>query len=88
MATKIEPKKDLKYYLSLNWSYTIEQDSHNGKKFWIIRVNELPGVCTDALTISKGMENIKEAIAGAIELYLEQGDPIKFDTGVEQLRAY
>ena len=72
MATK----KDLKYYLGLNWSYTIEQDSHNGRKFYIIRVNELPGVCTDANTIEKGMKNIRDAIAATIELYLEQGDLI------------
>jgi hypothetical protein len=39
MATK----KDLKYYLRLNLSYTIEQDFHKRKKIYIIRVNELPG---------------------------------------------
>jgi len=72
MATK----KDLKYYLGLNWSYTITQDFHKSKKFYIIRVNELPGVCTDAKTIEEGLENIEEAIIATIELYLEQGDPI------------
>lgn len=76
MDTKKETKKDLNYYLKLNWSYTIEQDVHKGKKFYIIRINELPGVCTDAPTVERGMKNIKDAIAGAIELYLEQGDPI------------
>lgn len=69
-------KKNLKYYLGLNWSYTIEQDTHKGKKFYIIRVNELPGVCTDATTIEKGMQNIQDAIVATIELYLEQGEPI------------
>lgn len=69
-------KKDLKYYLGLNWSYTIEKSSHKGKKFFIIRVNELPGVCTDAKTIEQGMRDIQEAITATIELYLEQGDPI------------
>lgn len=72
----METKKGIKDYLNLNWSYTIEQNTHKGKQFYIIRVNELPGVCTDAPTIEKGMKGIKEAIAGAIELYLEQGDPI------------
>lgn len=72
----MDTKKDLKYYLGLNWSYTIEQSSHKGKKFFIIRVNELPGVCTDATTVEKGMIDIQEAIAGTIELYLEQGDLI------------
>ena len=82
MATK----KDLKYYLNLNWSYTIEQDSHKGKKFYIIRVNELPGVCTDAHTIGKGMKNIKAAIAAAIELYIEQGDPIPEPINKEEFK--
>lgn len=76
MDTKRENKKDLKYYLALNWSYTLEQDSHDGKKLYIIRVNELPGVCTDAPTIEKGMKNIKQAIAAAIDLYIEQRDLI------------
>ena len=40
MATK----KDLKYYLKLKWSYTIEPESEGGKDYYIIRVNELPGV--------------------------------------------
>lgn len=69
-------RQDLKYYLGLNWSYTIEQDIHKGKRFYIIRVNELPGVCTDAKTIEEGMKEIQDAIKATIELYLEQGDPI------------
>lgn len=73
MATK---KKTLIYYLNLPWSYTIEQETHNRKTYYIIRVNELPGVCTDAKTIEEGMASIKEAIKAAIKLYLKQGDPI------------
>lgn len=72
----MDTKKDLAYYLGLNWSYTIEQSKHKGKKFYIIRVNELPGVCTDAKTVEEGMINIQEALTGTIELFLEQGDPI------------
>jgi len=73
MATK---KKTLTYYLNLPWSYTIEQETYNRKTYYIIRVNELPGVCTDAKTIEEGMTSIKEAIKAAIKLYLKQGDPI------------
>ena len=47
-------KKNLKYYLSLNWSYTVEQEIHKGKRYYIIRVNELPGICTDAESIEEG----------------------------------
>ena len=50
-------KKNLSYYLNLNWSYTIEQETHNRKTYYIIRVNELPGVCTDAETIEEGVNH-------------------------------
>lgn len=70
-------KKDLKYYLNLKWSYTIAQDTHEGKRFYIIRVNELPGICTDAETIQEGMKNIQEAITSALRLYLKNDEPIR-----------
>ncbi len=69
-------KKNLKYYLKLKWSYTIEPESEGDKDYYIIRVNELPGVCTDAETIGQGLKNIKEAIQAAIQLYLKNGEPI------------
>lgn len=72
MATK----KNIKYYLNLNWSFTIEQETHKGKRYYIIRVNELPGVCTDAESIEEGMESIKEAIEAAVRLYMKNKEPI------------
>lgn len=69
-------KKDLKYYMNLPWTYTIETDFEKDKKFYIVCVNEFPGVCTDAPTIEEAMELIKDALHGAIELYLEHGDEI------------
>lgn len=83
----MDTKKDLKYYLGLNWSYTIEQSFHKGKKFYIIRVNELPGVCTDANTVEKGMRDIQDSIAATIELYLEQGDPIPEPIAKEKFKG-
>lgn len=80
-------KKKLKYYLGLNWSYTIEQSYYKKKKFYIIRVNELPGVCTDAESIEEGMKDIQEAIAVAIELYLEQGDIIPEPINKEEFKG-
>jgi len=75
MATK--NKIDLNYYLSLPWSYSIDTDQDNeGKRIYIISVNELPGVCTDAYSIAEGMEFIKEAMLGAFKLYIKQGDEI------------
>jgi len=69
-------KKQISHYLSLPWSYTIEQEVDQGKHYFIIRVNELPGICTDAETIEEGMELIKEAIEGAIILYLKNGETV------------
>jgi len=78
-------KKDVDYYLSLPWTYYIEEESHKGEKYYIIWVNELPGVVTDNVSLDKGMEEIKEVIALAVEMYLEEGkevpepvDPKKF----------
>jgi len=69
-------KKNLKYYMGLNWSFTIEQESYRRKKYYIIRVNELPGICTDAETIEEGMQLIQEAIKAAVKLYLKNNEPI------------
>lgn len=69
-------KKNLKYYLELNWSFTVEQESHKGEKYFIIRVNELPGVCTDAKSFEEGMKLIEEAIKAAVKLYMKNGEEI------------
>ena len=72
MATK----KKTEYYLNLPWSYTIEQEMEKDEHFYIIRVNELPGVCTDAPSIEKGMKLIKEAIEAAVKLYIKNGEEV------------
>lgn len=83
----MDTKKSLNYYLGLNWSYTIEQESHEGEKFYIISVNELPGVRTDATSIEEGMREIKDSIVASLELYLEQGDPIPEPLKKEKYRG-
>lgn len=83
----MDTNKDLKYYLKLNWSYTIEQSSHKGKKFFIIRINELPGVCTDAKNIEEGMKNIQDALIATIELYLEQGEEVPEPINKEEFKG-
>lgn len=69
--------KNVEYYLNLPWTYTIETDFDEHKKqIFIVRVNELPGVCTDAPTVNEAMDLIKEAMIGTFRLYLKQGDQI------------
>lgn len=68
--------KDVKYYLSLPWTYTIETETHKGACYYVIRVNELPGICTDSESLDEGMDEIKELIACAVEIYKEKGEPV------------
>ena len=72
---KIKEDKDLKYYLSLPWTYTIETEIHEGSSYYIIRVNELPGICTDSESLDEGMQEIQTLIACAVEIYKEKGEP-------------
>lgn len=69
-------KKNLSYYLNLPWTYSIETELHKGILYYIIRVNELPCICTHNEDLNQGMIEIKEAIACAVEIYLEKGEAV------------
>lgn len=73
---KTKDNKDLSYYLNLPWTYTIETEIHEGSSYYIIRVNELPGICTDSESLDEGMSEIKDLIACAVEIYHEKGEPV------------
>ena len=81
---KISNKKDVNYYLGLPWTYTVELGYDKRKKYYIVRVNELLGVCTDAPTIEEAMELIKEAMTGVFELYMAHGEKIPEPTTEEE----
>lgn len=69
--------KNIDHYLNLPWTYTIETDfDEKQHRIFIVRVNELPGVCTDAPTINEAMELIKEAMIGTFRLYMKQAEEI------------
>jgi len=69
-------KKTIEYYLNLPWTYTIKTAKEEEKVIYILCVNELSGICTDAETINEAMELIKDAMKGLFELYLENGEEI------------
>ncbi len=70
-------KIDFDYYLNLPWTYTIEMDKDNkGNTIYILSVNELPGVKTDAPSIEEALELIKDAMMGTFKLYIKQGEDI------------
>jgi predicted RNase H-like HicB family nuclease len=70
-------KKNIAYYLDLPWTYTIEIGKDDkGGKIYIVEVNELPGICTDAPTFDEAMVLIKEAITSAVRLYMKLGEDV------------
>lgn len=73
---QMKDKKDVNYYINLPWTYTIEKETHEASSYYIIRVNELPGICTDAESLDLGMEEVKGLIACAVEIYQEKGEPV------------
>ena len=76
MKTK-KKYKILDYYINLPWTYTIEQVVDECKnKIYVVRVNELPGICTDAASLDEAMELIKEPMRAAFEFYMEHGEEI------------
>jgi predicted RNase H-like HicB family nuclease len=69
--------KGLRYYLNLPWTYTVEQASdENKKRIYVVRVNELPGICTDAPSLDEAMKLIKEPMTAAFEFYMENNEDI------------
>ena len=82
-----EKNKDINYYLNLPWSYTVETTKETGELLYIVHVNELPGIATDAPSLQEAMELIKEAMKGAFKLYLKQGDEIPEPANPEKFKG-
>ena len=77
MAIKKKTNKDIKYYLDLPWTYTMEiQKDEKKKPIYVIRVNELEGIATDAPTIEEAMKLIKEVMQAVFQMYLENKEEI------------
>ncbi len=76
MITKKKYRK-IDEYLDLPWTYTVEQaKDENNEKIYVVRVNELPGICTDAPSLDEAMELIKEPMTAAIEFYMENNQDV------------
>lgn len=76
MSKNKKYNKNLNYYLNLPWTYTIETEVNKGVNYYIIHVNELPGICTDSESLDEGMKEIRDLIACAVEIYQEKGEPV------------
>ena len=76
MAAAKNGKKDLEYYLNLHWTYTVERTRDNGDTSYIVCVQELPGVCSEASTVEEGMELLRDELEVALIESLEAGEEI------------
>jgi predicted RNase H-like HicB family nuclease len=88
MAIKKKTNKNVKYYLNLPWTYTIETEmDEKDNPIYVIRVNELEGIVTDAPTIEEGMKLIKEAMQAAFKMYIENKEEIPEPKMFEQYKG-
>jgi len=79
--------KKIDYYLNLPWTYVIRQEKEGDKAFYVVCVDELPGVCTDDTTLEGAMVLIKEAMAATFQLYLENGEEIPEPVDQEKFKG-
>jgi len=66
-------KKDLSYYLSLDYPFTLSKDSDNEKVYFIADIPDLPGCGAQGETIEKALKSLEEAKKLWIEVSLEKG---------------
>lgn len=77
MVIENKINKNIEYYLNLPWTYTIEtEEDEKGNPIYVVYVNELEGIATDAPTIEKAMKLIKEVMEATFEMYLENDEEI------------
>lgn len=70
-------KKDLNYYLNLDWTLIEGEDlDFNGNPYHYIEIKEIPSFAFCAKTIEKARENYKNQLKLSLMLMLEDGDEI------------
>ena len=65
--------KNINYYLNLPWTYTIETTMDTGELLYVVHVNELPYLSTDAPSIEEAMKAIREVMIAVFEMDLKDG---------------
>lgn len=70
-------KKDLDYYLNLNWTLIEGEDlDFNGQPYHYIEIKEIPSFTFCAKTIQKARQNYKLQLKWALQVMLESGEKI------------
>lgn len=63
-------KKDLKHYLSLPYSYSVQQDDEVG---FFVEIPELPGCCGDGKTIAEAIADVDDSKKLWLETAIKNG---------------
>ena len=67
-------RKDLKYYLGLNYPITIEKyTEYDEKEYFAVEIPDLPGCGAEGKTIEEALKNLEEAKRAWIEVSIEKG---------------
>ena len=67
-------KKDLKYYLNLNYPITIEKyTEYDGREYFAAEIPDLPGCGAEGKTVDEALKKLEEAKKAWIEVSLERG---------------
>lgn len=73
----MEEKKDLNYYLNLNWTIIEGQDlDFDGNPYFYIEIKEIPSFTFCAKTLARARENYKRQLKLSLMVMLESGDHI------------
>ena len=74
--------KQIKNFLNLPYTFTVGKDKeHDGKEYFYVQVNELPGCVSDGNTAEAALKNIKDAMYDWIETSLLNGERIPTPEG-------
>ncbi len=70
-------KKDLEYYLNLNWTLIEGEDlDFEGKPYHYIMIEEIPSFCFCAKSIEKARKYYKQQLRLTLTVMLETGEEI------------
>ena len=71
---RVLQKKDLRYYLNVNYPITIEKYTESdGKEYFVAEIPDLPGCGAEGKTIEETLKKLEEAKRAWIEVSLERG---------------
>ena len=69
-------KKDLNYYMSLQYPITLEEFEENGERRFTLAIPDLPGCGAEGDTLEEARRNLEEAKEDWLSVSLDEGLPI------------